>query len=901
MKKIAKNLISVVVVLALVLSCVPAIQNTKVEAAANVPSNLTFTQDSETSVTITWDAVNGATSYKVYEADSRYATYTLDATVDTNSYTDESYDGGYYTVTAVVGNKETEKSTPISYEIDMFGLDAYVFEDTDNMSTVQTVMDDIYKTTEAGQFGSGRHAFLFTPGTYNNAKEDLTVNIGYYTQVAGLGISPEDTIVDAIQCKAEWMIGVKYDGGVNYNALCNFWRSVENLTTDASDTIWAISQATSMRRMNFTGSMKSVAEKDENGKWVKKEKVVGDLYLHQEGGYASGGFLADSKINGTISMGSQQQFLTRNTVAKEMQAAVWNNVVVGSASEKVENEVTTLVQMKGTERDWTQGATNTVVEKTPIVQEKPFLVVDHEGKYGKAGAYGVFVPDVRRDSVGVSWDTEEIPGEFVGIDTFYIAKPTDTADKINKELASGKHLILTPGIYDLDKPIEINKDYTIVLGLGYATLRPVKGTEAMKIGDVGPVIVAGVLFDAGPVKSKSLLTIGTAKNDVTYEDFSVALCDTFYRVGGADVAPGTAETCVIINSNNVIGDNFWIWRADHGRGVGWNKNIGDYGVIVNGDNVTAYGLMVEHFQKEQTIWNGEYGRVYMYQSELPYDITSQDVWNGKGTYGYTDYNVASHVKNHEGYGIGIYSCYQAATCFAESGLKCPDTPGVKFTNVCTYSLSGNGGIDFCINKAGYGVYASGDMCRIFSYCNGEWAADSEGKKALWSAQVNIPYAKYKYTGKAITPKVTVMYRGIKLREGVDYKVTYKNNKEVGKNAKVIVSGLGNFKESKETTFTIRPAKVNVTKTINKKAKFTVKWAKVKGATKYEVKISLSKKFKKAKKYQTVTKKTKKARLTFKKKDRKKTYYVKIRALRNRPGKKTYHAGAYSKVIKIKKK
>ena len=172
-----------------------------------------------------------------------------------------------------------------------------------------------------------------------------------------------------------------------------------------------------------------------------------------------------------------------------------------------------------------------------------------------------------------------------------------------------------------------------------------------------------------------------------------------YRVGGADETPGKATTCVIINSSDVIGDNFWVWRADHGKGVAWTKNTADHGVIINGDNVTTYGLMVEHFQKYQTMWNGNGGKCYMYQSELPYDIPNQSSWNASGSYGYTDYKVADNVTSHEGYGIGIYSCYQAGTCFLKSAIECPDTPNVKFTNVCTYSLSGNGGIDYAINRS----------------------------------------------------------------------------------------------------------------------------------------------------------------------------------------------------------
>ena len=60
-----------------------------------------------------------------------------------------------------------------------------------------------------------------------------------------------------------------------------------------------------------------------------------------------------------------------------------------------------------------------------------------------------------------------------------------------------------------------------------------------------------------------------------------------------------------MNSDNVILDDIWAWRADHGNGVGWTANTADTGVIVNGDDVTAYGLFVEHYQKTEVIWNGK--------------------------------------------------------------------------------------------------------------------------------------------------------------------------------------------------------------------------------------------------------------------------------------------------------
>ena len=73
---------------------------------------------------------------------------------------------------------------------------------------------------------------------------------------------------------------------------------------------------------------------------------------------------------------------------------------------------------------------------------------------------------------------------------------------------------------------------------------------------------------------------------------------------------------------NVILDDIWAWRADHGNGVGWTTNTADTGGIVNGDNVTAYGLFVEHYQKYEVIWNGNGGTDIFLQNEMPYDPPS---------------------------------------------------------------------------------------------------------------------------------------------------------------------------------------------------------------------------------------------------------------------------------------
>ena len=103
--------------------------------------------------------------------------------------------------------------------------------------------------------------------------------------MSGLGLLPTDTKIKAINTYARWLS----DDPKNHNATCNFWRSIENLEMQ-SDTVWAVSQATGMRRV----------------------KVDGNLALHDNYGWASGGFLADSQIEGIVDSGSQQQWLSRN-------------------------------------------------------------------------------------------------------------------------------------------------------------------------------------------------------------------------------------------------------------------------------------------------------------------------------------------------------------------------------------------------------------------------------------------------------------------------------------------------------------------------------------------------------------------------------------------------------------
>jgi hypothetical protein len=341
------------------------------------------------------------------------------------------------------------------------------------------------------------------------------------------------------------------------------------------------------------------------------------------------------------------------------------------------------------------------VSTTPTIREKPYLTID------SGGNYAVVAPTVGTATQGTTWESGTAPATTTPISSFYIAQAaTDTADTINAALSAEANLILTPGIYHLASPLQVTRPGTIVLGLGVATLIPDQGTPALTVADVDSVTIAGILFDAGAMQSPTLLQLGDAINSTSHALSPTALFDVSCRVGGA--AAGTAESCVTINSNDVIIDNAWLWRADHGTGVGWTVNVANNGLIVNGANVSAYGLFVEHFEQYQTLWNGDGGRVYFYQSEIPYDVPSQSAWTpGGGTNGYSSFKVDDAVTTFDGRGLGIY-CYFDNDVVLDNAAESPTASGVTFQHIVTqwFKNAPASAINHIIDGTGAAVNAS---------------------------------------------------------------------------------------------------------------------------------------------------------------------------------------------------
>jgi hypothetical protein len=542
-----------------------------------------------------------------------------------------------------------------------FGPNVILFTPSMPAAAIQQQIDKIYAVEQHNEFGSDRYALLFLPGEYK-----VDVPIGFYTEVAGLGASP-----DAVHITGN----VHADASLpRNNATCTFWRGISGVAvTPTGGAIpgamqWAVSQAAPFRRMH----------------------IEGNLVLHQNHGWASGGWMSDALIDGNVDSGSQQQWIARNSEWRSWTGSNWNMVFVGDTNPPA--------------GDW-PSPTYTKVARVPIVREKPFLFVDAHG------SYFVRIPKLRANSVGITWRGGATPGSSIALNRFYIAHPGDTAAALNAQLARGKHLLFTPGIYELTEPIRITRPGTIVLGLGFATLKPVNGTAAVTTADVDGVILAGLFIDAGqgagsgtgPSQSPVLVEIGadieTGGSHANHSRNPISLHDVFFRVGGAGV--GRATVNLRINANDTIVDHTWIWRADHGAGVGWDQNLSAYGLVVNGNRVTAYGLFVEHHQQYQVLWNGNAGRTYFYQSEIPYDAPNQASYSSAaGVNGWASYKVADRVTMHEAWGLGIYSVFRHSDVVLTRAIEVPQVPGVRFHHMITVALDNLGEISNVIDNAG---------------------------------------------------------------------------------------------------------------------------------------------------------------------------------------------------------
>ena len=558
------------------------------------------------------------------------------------------------------------------------GSNVIVFTPSESEASIQSELTTLGTQQNPNQFGTDRYELLFEPGTYGTSADPLDFQVGYYEAVAGLGQNPSQTVINGTidsynQCP----------GGVqtNCNATDNFWRSITNLTINvagltgcfAGEEVWASSQDSPLRRVVINGNTTLMD------------------YCDGSPDYASGGYIGDSNLNGTVTNGSQQQYFTQNTDITSWSNGVWNQVFCGDPGAPAQSFSSTSGDSGGT-------APYTTLSTCPTSEQEPYLYQDSSGNYN------VFVPSVQTNTSGPSWSGGNTPGTSLSVNsTFYVVNASSTITQINAALAAGDNLLFTPGVYSYASAINVTNANTKIIGLGFATLIPSNGNVAMNVADVPGVNISGLIFDAGPVNSPVLLQVGVAGSTANNAANPVSVDDVSFRIGGAEA--GSATTSFVDDSNNSIIDDVWAWRADHGNGVGWTANTATSGLIVNGNNVSAYGLAVEHYQGYEVEWNGQGGELLFFQNENPYDPPSQAAWMSSSTQdGYPAIYIPNSVTSFTGYGLGSYSYFDQGVAIENAeAFQVPTTSGIHLNDLLTVYLNGSGGIESVVDGTGAAV------------------------------------------------------------------------------------------------------------------------------------------------------------------------------------------------------
>ncbi len=709
----------------------------------DTPANIVF-DGNDNECTISWDACNNATHYQILRADSMYADYsvvktvTADVTEVTLTYTNEDKYANYYKVIALNSESDdlsdasiSEESEYVSLETQLFGRNVVIFAPTDDTDKINERVQAIFALQNDAdadaQFNGGHYSIYYKAGDYTDTD---CVPVGFYTQVAGLGKTPYDVKLNNIEVPAYLS---------DYNATCNFWRTAENLSVVGTDKAttdsgnwkqdqlnWSVAQAAPLRRIYSTRNVSY----DWNYGW------------------ASGGYTADCYFTGDALTLSGQQYFTRNSIIEgNATGTTLNNFNIGVISDSLSETCTEELTNGNGYTNWSVADSSgnqqviTSVTATPTIKEKPFLFIDDDGEYK------IFVPAQRDNAVGISWsETSMGEGTIMSLDEFYIAQEGDTAQTINEQLENGMNIFFTPGVYSADEVIQVTNADTIILGTGMPTIKADNSEGAMYVADEDGISISGLLFDAGTY-SEYLMTVGEEGVHNDHSDNPMLLQDLFFRVGGTTSSATTADDALIINSDDVICDHFWIWRADHGAGVSWSGNDAKHGLIVNGDNVTCYALFNEHYEEYNTLWNGEYGSTYFYQNETAYDPISQEAWmSHNGTVnGYASYKVSNNVEHHYAIGLGIYNVFiytgesydaTEVSIQLDNAIEVPNAQDVLIENACLQTFANNDTdhafqiINSIINGVGGSVSSGGNDGNgnvlgegwsrkyLISYCNG---------------------------------------------------------------------------------------------------------------------------------------------------------------------------------------
>lgn len=636
-----------------------------------------------------------------------------------------------------------------------------------------------------GHFSDRRLAVLFRPGTYEN----INFPVGYWTQVLGLGETPNQVKftgqlgVYALPANTDnpnvGSLDTFWRGAENFETDTTFipneqgqWcvptivpsssseddesehdhkRDIfhslipdkstgkfaslyplpdlsQSFPTEASNydpsrgMLWAVSQAAPLRRI----------------------QVGGNLHLSLGNNCASGGFMSNVNVDkgGYLMMGSQQQFCVRNCdISEKAFGGAWSMVFNGCRSEMGNNGAAATTCVANDKMAWVGNAPLVSSEPTTDVRvEKPYIFIissQKETSGGNDDKVYLAIPQLQVDAQGT--DYSSISCQTVEIDNLKkvrVFTPYDPFSQVQEAANIGAHLVLSPGIYNWGETLEITHSNQVVLGLGMATIRaPGTGRPCIHVSSRAEgVRLSGLSLEASVIskfvyEGSTLLEWGDAESPKTGSPSNNpgAIHDLYCFVGGRSPDRTVqVQTMVKVYSSHVMGDNLWLWRADHVKLMNEQElpnrpELSEYhittfgecrcdtGLEVIGDYVTFYGLAIEHTYRDMLIWHGQHGAVYFYQSEMPYDVPGEEY---QDVTGYRVYPTAQH---HTAKGIGVYSYFRDYdNVVVDSAVSHHASNGI-YENVFAVWLNGYSGIRSIVNGEGGDTTMPGRPFSVDSY------------------------------------------------------------------------------------------------------------------------------------------------------------------------------------------
>ena len=519
-------------------------------------------------------------------------------------------------------------------------------------TNLKAKLDDIYNTMQhktdstSGEFSQNRFALMFKPGQYN-----LSFQMGYYTHVQGLAVNKE---------------GVIFNGTINVppappaGYLDNFDRALYNLTIDPpgeATQVFGTSQASPIRRVKCTGNF-----------------ALAERFQDQEQ-FSSGGFMSDCFISGTMDMYSQQQFYVQDSSAKTFKGGAWNFLLMGVSVVEYFSDVSFPAP-----NVCKKGLRLLTTMDSPGVSQMP-MIVQEDGGF-------------------------KVQNRDVLSDRFVFVHPAVSVDNINQSIINGYDIVFCPGIYSYPSSIIISRNNTTLIGTGYATIYVTGSEPGILIKDgIHGTRIAHLLMEAGTNNPPALIQVGETPKSSGEAANPTILYDIFGRCGPVHAA--RCEAMIVLNQNNSIVQHAWLWRADHSslerEGLGLVNARSNYGIVVNGNDCSTYGLFSEHHLKECVLWNGDNGNMFFLQCELAYEAAQETGWNYPGL----------RVTGSHFYGtnLGVYSFF--ATSKGATASFPAVTSGIvidanvvstaRIDSACTLFLNKNAGggkINNVINATG---------------------------------------------------------------------------------------------------------------------------------------------------------------------------------------------------------